>query len=111
VWHVSSENAVPIEVEITKVGRKWVYIPARWGNLAAFSRETLKANISSGNSYGRLFVAFEDIAVYRAAEEEKRAAETAWREFRRHLPHWCPEHMTAADIARIRAKIEGRAEP
>jgi hypothetical protein len=91
------------------VGRKWVHVPGRYSHPATFDRHTLKANVNDNHAYGRLFVAFEDIAVCRAAEEEKRAAETAWDEFRRHLPYRRPDHLTAADIARISAEIKGNS--
>jgi hypothetical protein len=109
VWLVENSAATPRYVQIMTVGRKWVHVPGRYSHPATFDRHTLKANVNDDHAYGRLFVAFEDIAVYRAAEEEKRAAETAWREFRRYLPHWCPEHLTAADIARISAEIKGNS--
>lgn len=81
------------EIEITKVGRKWVYFGAnKWER---FDKSTGDVDGGGYSSPGRVWAS-------REACEDDRVLSTAWGELREAMRFTRPEGVTYADVMKAR---------
>ena len=107
LWFASSRrSAVPTEVAVTKVGRKWVTIDD-WRK-SRFSIETGESH-PDDRVYGYVYTSIEAFEAAKRADEVRQAVVNEWHNLRRDLSgrYSTPDDMTGEKIAAARKILFG----